>query len=145
MSSSRTKIYNLGIGIRPPHRFPDTGHLPKAAHGPKRHSANSSFQHAYAVSCLKVPWWSLLFAPAQKVGRASKTSGSVLHQHRLYEWFSFRSVSTLWLSADPETACCVTVRPAAKWSHVSAVTPSSRSATLRTFPLAVRGNTSTTR
>jgi hypothetical protein len=35
-----------------------------------------------------------LFAPAQKVGRASKTPGSVLKRHNLYKWLSFRSAAT---------------------------------------------------
>jgi hypothetical protein len=35
-----------------------------------------------------------LFAPAQKVGRASKTPGSVLSRHNLYKWLSFRSAAT---------------------------------------------------
>jgi len=35
-----------------------------------------------------------LFAPAQKSGRASKTPGSVLKRHSLYEWLSFRSAAT---------------------------------------------------
>jgi hypothetical protein len=33
-------------------------------------------------------------APAQKVGRASKTPGSVLNRHNLQKWVSFQSAST---------------------------------------------------
>ena len=31
MSNPRTETYKLGVEIRPPYRFPDTGHLPKTA------------------------------------------------------------------------------------------------------------------
>jgi threonine/homoserine/homoserine lactone efflux protein len=34
-------------------------------------------------------------APAQKVGRASKTPGSVLNRHNLSKWVSFQSASTV--------------------------------------------------
>ena len=35
MSNPRTETNKLGVGIRPPYRFPDTGHLPKTVRGPK--------------------------------------------------------------------------------------------------------------
>jgi hypothetical protein len=35
-----------------------------------------------------------LFTPAQKLGSASKTPGSVLSRHNLYKWLSFRSAAT---------------------------------------------------